>query len=73
MVYMYGGFTQFGMQLYLGKRNEGGQLLATAERVLTMGEFFGGSQTYVLNVQPGVDGAFCVLMCLAFDEFYNDN
>lgn len=72
-VYMYGNWLERSMKLYLGKKNEGGCLLARASRPLTMGDMFLDRQTYNLTVFPGVDSALCVLMCIAFDEFWNED
>ena len=71
-LYMYGNWRGKTMELYLGKKKEGGRLLAEASRKFDIGHVLLDAQSYVLRVQPGVDTALCVLLCVAFDEFNND-
>lgn len=72
-IYMYGNWLEHNMKLFLGKKKEGGRLLAYASRQITAAELFLDRQTYDLTVMPGVDSALCVLLCIAFDEFWNED
>lgn len=71
-IYMYGNWSDFSMKLYLGKKKEGGRLLAEAGRNFGAHEFLSGQQEYVLRIEPGSDAALCVLMCITYDEFNNE-
>lgn len=71
-VHIYGNLRDRTMEVYLGRRNEGGSLLACAERRFSRRAILSGRHKYVLNVEPGADIAMCVLMCITYDEFpYN--
>lgn len=35
-------------------------------------DFFFGTQEYVLRVDPGTEIAMCVVLCIAYDEFHNE-
>lgn len=72
-IYLHGNWLEYNAKLYLGKKAEGGRLLAYASRRVTMAEIFADRQTYDLNIMPGVDVALCVLLCIAFDEFWNED
>lgn len=73
ILYMYGDWGNSNMQLFLGKKSEGGSLLAKAGRDYGWHDFLSGHQEYVLSIEPGVDVALCVLMCITYDEFYNEH
>jgi hypothetical protein len=68
-LYFYGGtWPTRKTMMYLGKQHQGGKLLATAE--ITQ-EVSVGTCHWQLFVEPGVDVALCVLLCLALDEFHD--
>lgn len=69
---MYGDWLNADMTLHVGKKAQGGRLIATASRNFNMRDIFANSQTYILTVEPGVDVAMCVLLCIAYDEFNNE-
>eukprot|EP00892_Ulva_mutabilis_P010375 jgi/Ulvmu1/770/UM010_0144.1 len=64
---------EHSVKIYLGKKKEGGRLLGYAHRQLNFGELFLDRQTYNLTVLPGSDAALCVILCVAFDEFWNED
>eukprot|EP00892_Ulva_mutabilis_P010397 jgi/Ulvmu1/772/UM010_0146.1 len=72
-VYLYGNWLEHSVKIYLGKKKEGGRLLGYAHRQLNFGELFLDRQTYNLTVLPGSDAALCVILCVAFDEFWNED
>ncbi|EPS35622.1 hypothetical protein H072_10989 [Dactylellina haptotyla CBS 200.50] len=50
-----------------------GAVVATISRKLfNLGEVFGGQQTYVLSVAPGVDMALMCAACICYDEKNNE-
>eukprot|EP00892_Ulva_mutabilis_P002105 jgi/Ulvmu1/11896/UM081_0055.1 len=69
-LHMYGSWMAKSMKLYVGELAEGGQLIAYASRQSTWGDVLKMKQTYELTVMPGVDSALCVLCCMAFDGFW---
>eukprot|EP00892_Ulva_mutabilis_P008074 jgi/Ulvmu1/5639/UM231_0001.1 len=73
-VYLYGSWHEHSVKMYLGKKKEGGRMLAHSQRkILSVGEMLLDRQTYTLTVLPGVDAALCVILCIAFDEFWNED
>lgn len=66
-LHLYGGhWPNCKTMMYMGKQHQGGRLLATAE--ITQ-EVSVGTSHWDLAVEPGVDVALCVLLCLALDDF----
>jgi len=50
-----------------------GKIVATIDRqFLKVSEVFAGQQTYVVSIQPGVDMALIVAMCICLDEKRNE-
>ena len=72
-LYMHGNWRSKTMEIYLGKKKEGGRLIAEAGRKFSMKDLLLDTQEYLLSVQPGVDTALCVVMCVAFDEFNKES
>lgn len=69
-LHMYGSWMARSMKLYLGEQKQGGRLLAYASRQSTWVEVLKMKQTYELTILPGIDSALCVLLCIAFDGFF---
>lgn len=67
-VHLYGSIKDRSMLLYLGERAGGGRLIARADRTPSRRRVLGGAR-YMLTVEPCVDVAMCVLLCVAFDDF----
>lgn len=68
-LHLYGGhWPSRKTMMYMGKQHQGGKLLATAQ---ITEEVSVGTSHWELNVEPGVDVALCVLLCLALDEFHD--
>lgn len=72
-IYMHGNWLDKDLKIYLGKKKEGGRLIAEANRKLGMQQILFGQEEYILRVEPGFDVAMCVIMCIAFDEFQNES
>lgn len=50
-----------------------GNIVATINRNrFNFGEIFAGQQTYTVTVQPGIDMALIVAMCICLDEKNNE-
>ena len=50
-----------------------GQTVATIDRkYFNAAQILGGQQTYVVTIQPGVDMALIVAMCICLDEKQNE-
>jgi hypothetical protein len=63
VLYMY--WMNGSMELYLGKKEDGGTLLAECEAKNVL------ESKHVLKIEPGVDSALCMIMhvaCLLFDQ-----
>jgi hypothetical protein len=63
VLYMY--WLNGSMDLYLGKKKEGGRLLAECDATNLI------ESKHILKIEPGVDAAMCVIMhvaCLLFDQ-----
>lgn len=53
------------MDMHLGMKDEGGQMIACAQKVFCSKRVLSGSHRYHLTIEPGVDVAMCVLICLS--------
>lgn len=53
--------------MYMGRQHQGGRLLATAEITQQVSV---GTSHWDISVEPGVDVALCVLLCLALEDFH---
>lgn len=72
-VHMYGDGFERRMQLYLGDREKGGQMLAYGSRRSKLSDSLLNHHTYDITVFPNVDFAFCALMGIAYDALWNDD
>jgi uncharacterized protein YxjI len=57
--------------IYIGEPKQGGKPVAHIVRNITGIDFLFGNQTYQLIVEPGVDAAMMVALCIAFDKREN--
>jgi uncharacterized protein YxjI len=66
-------YTRSSASIYIGEPKQGGQAVARIVRNITGNHcsMFGKQQTYQLVVEPGVDAAIMVALCIAFDERKN--
>jgi uncharacterized protein YxjI len=58
--------------IYIGEPKQGGTRVARIVRNMTGHDILFGKQTYQLVVEPGVDAAMMVALCLAFDGREDD-